>query len=108
MTESSFASASTATPPKLLDADLNFGGSDLDGFGNMFESFGKRRSRALDGQGITLLPNTASPVDQPPRTIRHSIADNLSTGINLAIKPSGTSEIIFRRKVSIHTFTNKH
>lgn len=65
MTESSFASASTATPPKLLDADLNFGGSDLDGFGNMFESF-ERRSRALDGQGITLMPNTASPVVQPP------------------------------------------
>jgi len=60
MTESSFASASTATPPKLLDADLNLDGSDLDGFGNMFESF-ERRSRALP----------ASSVDQPSKAILH-------------------------------------
>lgn len=43
MTESSYASGSTATPPKLLETDL--GQSDLDGFGTMFESFGKRRSQ---------------------------------------------------------------
>lgn len=63
MTESSFASASTATPPKLLDADLNLSGSDLDGFGNMFESF-ERRSRVLVGQDVML-----SPVDQPSKAI---------------------------------------
>ena len=63
MTETSFASASTATPPKLLDADLNFGGPDLDGFGNMFDNYGRRTSRALDGQSITRTPNTANPVD---------------------------------------------
>lgn len=67
MTESSFASASTATPPKLLETDLDLGGSDLDGFGNMFESFDKRRSRVLDGQGITLLPSTANPVGRPTK-----------------------------------------
>lgn len=63
MTESSFASASTATPPKLLHADLSFGGSDLDGFGNMFDNLEKRGSRTLDGQGITGMPETASPVN---------------------------------------------
>ena len=62
MTESSFASASTATPPKLLDADLNFGESDLDGFGNMFDHFERRKSRALEDQSITQISNTASPV----------------------------------------------
>lgn len=44
MTESSYASGSTATPPKLLDAGLDLGPSDLDGFGDMFENFGKRKS----------------------------------------------------------------
>lgn len=64
MTTSSFASASTATPPKLLDADLNLGGSDFDGFGNMFESFGKRGSRAFVEHGVLNIPNTASPVSR--------------------------------------------
>ncbi|KAL8703280.1 MAG: hypothetical protein Q9201_003521 [Fulgogasparrea decipioides] len=44
LTESSYASGSTATPPKLLDTGLGLGSSDLDGFGDMFENFGKRRS----------------------------------------------------------------
>lgn len=61
-TTSSFASASTATPPKLLDTDLSFGGSDFDGFGKMFESFGKRRSRALGEQDTLPRPDIASPV----------------------------------------------
>ncbi|MCJ1399692.1 hypothetical protein MMC11_002894 [Xylographa trunciseda] len=43
MTETS---GSTATPPKLLDADLDFGNSDdPDDFGNMFEGFGSERKR---------------------------------------------------------------
>ena len=51
LTESSYASASTATPPKLLDTDFDFGKSDdPDGFGNMFEGFGNRKSRILSGQ----------------------------------------------------------
>ncbi len=52
MTESSYASGSTATPPRLLEADLDLGESD--GFGSMFDNFGKRRSQLLgqDGLGI--------------------------------------------------------
>lgn len=62
MTESSYASGSTATPPKLLETDLDLGQSDLDGFGSMFESFGKRRSQgglAQEGLGMAA---TESPV----------------------------------------------
>ncbi|MCJ1380988.1 hypothetical protein MMC17_004097 [Xylographa soralifera] len=43
MTETS---GSTATPPKLLDTDLDFGQfDDPDDFGNMFEGFGNERKR---------------------------------------------------------------
>lgn len=62
MTESSYTSGSTATPPKLLDTDLDLGQSDLDGLGTMFESFGKRRSQILSGQDVPSLDSTASPV----------------------------------------------
>ena len=45
LTETSYASASTATPPKLLDTDLGFGPSDdRDGFGDMFAGIGTSRS----------------------------------------------------------------
>ncbi|KAI4260345.1 MAG: hypothetical protein LQ352_000318 [Teloschistes flavicans] len=44
LTESSYASGSTAKPPNLLDTSLGLGNSDLDDFGDMFENFGKRRS----------------------------------------------------------------
>ncbi|KAL8695454.1 MAG: hypothetical protein Q9218_000032 [Villophora microphyllina] len=44
LTESSYASGSTAKPPKLLDTSLDLGNSDLDDFGDMFENFGKTRS----------------------------------------------------------------
>jgi hypothetical protein len=40
------STASTATPSRLLDGDLAFGDSDLDNFGNMFDSFGRRSNRA--------------------------------------------------------------
>ncbi|KAL8966991.1 MAG: hypothetical protein Q9183_003120 [Haloplaca sp. 2 TL-2023] len=43
-TESSYASGSTAKPPRLLDSNLDLGMSDLDSFGDMFENFGKRQS----------------------------------------------------------------
>ncbi len=62
LTESSYASGSTATPPKLIGGDLDFGESDLDGFGSMFESIGKRKSQLLESKGSIGLPNTASPV----------------------------------------------
>lgn len=43
------SSASTTIPPKLLDSDLNLGnqGTNDDGFGTMFENFGKRKSAIL-------------------------------------------------------------
>ena len=51
MTETSYASASTATPPKLLDTDLGLGNTDdPDGFGNMFEGIGSRGNRGSVGQ----------------------------------------------------------
>ncbi len=58
MTESSYASGSTATPPKLLDSGLDFD----DGFGRMFESFGKRESKVLEEPPTLGGTNTESPV----------------------------------------------
>ena len=54
MTETS---GSTATPPKLLDAELDFGGSSETDFGNMFEGFDGDRKR------ISRSPETLSPAD---------------------------------------------
>ena len=53
-TESSYASESTATPPRFLDAGFDDGGLDLD-----FDNFGKRRSKIPDGFAP---PLTESPV----------------------------------------------
>lgn len=39
------STASTATPPKLLDGDLALGESDMDNFGNMFDSIGNQNNR---------------------------------------------------------------
>ena len=62
LTESSYASGSTATPPKLFDTGMDLGKSD-DGFGSMFENFGKRKSQisALDNATLAGL-RTESPV----------------------------------------------
>lgn len=59
MTETSYASASTATPPKLLDNELDFGG-DGDDFSNIFAGIGeeRRRSRALEPQANHVAPST--------------------------------------------------
>ncbi|KAI9739679.1 MAG: hypothetical protein M1834_006397 [Cirrosporium novae-zelandiae] len=64
LTTSSYAS--TATPPKLLDSDFNIDTSDLDGFGNMFEGFGKRKSRALTEEAQATKQSTGplSPTSQ--------------------------------------------
>lgn len=62
LTESSYTSGSTATPPKLLDTDLDLGQTDLDELGSMFESFGKRRSQLMAGQEGVDTELTASPV----------------------------------------------
>ena len=54
MTETSYASASTATPPRLLDTNLDFSQSDgLDGFGNMFEAFGSKKPEPAEEQEAT-------------------------------------------------------
>ena len=62
LTESSYTSGSTATPPQLLDSDLDLGESDLEGLGTMFESFGKRRSQLMSGPDARELEHTTSPV----------------------------------------------
>ena len=36
------SSASTATPPRLFDSDLDLDSSELDGFGNMFDGIGAK------------------------------------------------------------------
>lgn len=65
LTESSYTSGSTATPPKLLETGLDFGSSDLDGFGSMFDNVGKSRSQQ-DVSRIGLdAPRTESPVRRP-------------------------------------------
>lgn len=64
LTESSYASGSTATPPRLLDTDL--GNSDLDSFGDMFKKIGKRSStfgEEATGLGVT---KTESPESISP------------------------------------------
>jgi hypothetical protein len=43
----SASTASTATPPKLLDSELGFGDGDADGFSNMFDNIGNRDSRNM-------------------------------------------------------------
>ncbi|KAH0543494.1 hypothetical protein FGG08_002162 [Glutinoglossum americanum] len=74
MTESSYAS--TTTPPKL---DTELGSSDIDGFGNMFEGFGKRKSTMMEGgEPKTPVPPTPpSPLSpttltRPPKTYSNS------------------------------------
>ncbi|KAL8730450.1 MAG: hypothetical protein Q9166_004088 [cf. Caloplaca sp. 2 TL-2023] len=58
LTESSYASNSTATPPKLLDTGLDL----EDGFGDMFENFGKGKSTSgTDAAGLGNI-TTESPV----------------------------------------------
>ena len=58
-TESSYASESTATPPRLLDGGI----LDLDdGFGNMFDTFGKRQSKILEQPPMLEATTTDSPV----------------------------------------------
>lgn len=61
MTETS---ASTATPPKLLDTDLDFGHSDdADGFGSMFDRFGVDRSSISRSPDNLDVPDNVSGVD---------------------------------------------
>ncbi|KAL2046009.1 hypothetical protein N7G274_001456 [Stereocaulon virgatum] len=66
MTESSYASGSTATPPKLPETGLDFGQPDLDGFGSMFESFGKRQNQIMDESSTIAGAQSVSPVQMSP------------------------------------------
>ncbi|EED21723.1 conserved hypothetical protein [Talaromyces stipitatus ATCC 10500] len=65
------SSASTAIPPKLLDSDLTIGraGDDDDGFGSMFENFGKRKSAILldSSKSVCLLPTERSDTHTQPK-----------------------------------------
>ncbi|KAL9127001.1 MAG: hypothetical protein Q9217_004036 [Psora testacea] len=83
-TESSYASGSTATPPKLLDTGLDFGSTD--NFGSMFESFGKRRSQIELDIGTLGLGNTESPETMSPGVMKP--LDKAYTGEHPNLMPS--------------------
>lgn len=63
-TESSHASESTATPPKLLDTGLDFGSTD--NFGRMFESFDNAKQQDNKGQSALGFIETESPRNMTP------------------------------------------
>ena len=62
MTESSYTSGSTATPPRLLGTGLELDQSDLNEFGNMFDSFAKNEIKLVEEPGVLGVTNTESPV----------------------------------------------
>ena len=62
MTESSYTSGSTATPAKLLGTGLELDESDLNEFGNMFNSFGENEIKLVEEPGVLGSINTESPV----------------------------------------------
>ena len=65
LTETSYTSGSTATPPKFLEGGLDLALSDLDGFGTMFDNVGKRTSQAQAPHTALGGPRTESPVRPP-------------------------------------------
>lgn len=73
MTESSYTSGSTATPPKLLDSGLDFD----DGFASMFDTFGKRQSQILEGPPTLGGANSESPVCSSGPQISARFTDHL-------------------------------
>ena len=89
MTESSYASESTATPPKLLDGGLDFD----DGFGSMFESFGKRQSKVLEPPSSLEGPNTVSPVGSPSITLKCVL---IVSGKHVASGSQNAHKVLFR------------
>ncbi|EEA25849.1 conserved hypothetical protein [Talaromyces marneffei ATCC 18224] len=77
------SSANTAIPPKLLDSDLSIrgAGDDDDGFGSMFENFGKRKSAILlDSSKSVLSP--ALPSNYP------SYSNNMQSGVQSKNHPA--------------------
>lgn len=71
MTESSYTSGSTATPPKL-DTRLDLEQSDLSEFGNMFDSFGKNEIKLVEEPAVLAVTNTQSPKNTSPAGSRSS------------------------------------
>ena len=64
-TESTYASESTATPPKIMGSGLDFGSTD--NFGRMFEGFGKRNSQVDLGSQPGSLGLGIDPTESPGR-----------------------------------------
>lgn len=83
MTESSYTSESTATPPKLLDTGLDIGQSDLDSFGGMFENFGKRQSQVEPEQPGLGLRGIETPVSSSPTIYCGNLFANTFRGAHL-------------------------
>ncbi|KAI4285929.1 MAG: hypothetical protein L6R38_000294 [Xanthoria sp. 2 TBL-2021] len=87
LTESSYASNSTATPPKLLDTGLDL----EDGFGDMFENFGKRRSTFdADAAGPGVM-ETESPVSF---TVNHILGLTKAHSNQEALTPAPASRTL--------------
>ena len=63
-TESSYASQSTATPPKLLDTGLDFGSTD--NFGTMFDDIGNRQSQTELDKAVLGFDQVESPGAMTP------------------------------------------
>ena len=81
MTESSYTSGSTATPPKLLGTELELEQSDYNDFGNMFDSFGKDEIKLLEEPGALGPTIIENPVGHERRTYINCPADNSPGGI---------------------------
>ena len=62
MTESSYTSGSTATPPKLPGTGLELEQSDLNDFGNMFDGFGKNEIQSMEEPRVLGVTESESPV----------------------------------------------
>ncbi|CAO1596529.1 hypothetical protein XANCAGTX0491_000369 [Xanthoria calcicola] len=84
LTESSYASNSTATPPKLLDTGLDL----EDGFGDMFENFGKRRSTIdADAAGLGMMETESPEALTPAPALRALTASCFSERSNVTPSP---------------------
>lgn len=91
------SSESTATPPKLLDSDLDLRGGYDDNFSKMFESFGRRKSALLLQ---TQLVRTVALVPLSETTNLRSNADDTSR-TRVHRKPYPRS---LRRRIEAHIF----
>ncbi len=88
MTESSYASGSTATPPKLFGTELELDQSDLNEFGSMFDSFGKSEIKLVEEPGVLGERHTESPVYLERLMNNYRPANRLQENVSPAL--SGT------------------